>query len=85
MWGLNGALNYIFQLSNYTLRGSPGNPQDMSPCLSDDMGISHYCELPAVSGVQRRFNMEHLPEAFPSALLLYSSVRVIVLLEVFDE
>lgn len=32
------------------------------------MGISHFCALPSVSGVQTSFNAEYLPEVFASAL-----------------
>lgn len=45
------------------------DPQDMLPYLSDEMGISHYCEQPAVSGVQKCFNREYVPSDFP--LLLF--------------
>lgn len=78
-------MNSVFQSSNYTLGGAPCNPQDTSPCLSDETGISHSCTVPAISGVQTSFNMEYLPEAFASTLLVYCSSKVMVLLEVFDE
>lgn len=78
-------MNHIFQSSNYTLGGAPCYPQDTSPFLSDDMGISHFCVLPAISGVQTGFNMEYLTGAFASTLLVYCSSKVVGMLEVFDE
>lgn len=85
MWGLRSIINQVFQSSNYTLGGAPCNPRDTSPCFSDEMGISHVCVLPGLSGVQASFNMEYLPEAFATTLLVYCSSKVMVLLEVFDE
>lgn len=78
-------MNFILQSNNYTLGGTPCNPQDTSPCLSHEMGISHSCTLHAISGVQTSFNMNYLPEAFASTLLVCCSSRFLVLLEVFDE
>lgn len=69
-------MNSIFQSSNYTLGGAPCNPQDTSPCLSDEMGISHLCTQPAISGVQAGFNMEYLPEALPQHCLCIVQARL---------
>lgn len=49
VWGLNST----FQSSNYKLGGAPRNPRDTSPCLCEEMGISHSFTACAISGVQK--------------------------------
>lgn len=76
VWGLSAIMNSIFQSSNYTPGGAPCNPQDTSPCLSDDMGISRSSAGPDVSGVQTGFNMEHLPKTLPQFYLCIVRARL---------
>lgn len=75
----------VFLSGNYTAGACIPTTPRIHRHSSLAMGISHFCVLRSVSGVQTSFNMEYLPEAFASTLPVHCSSRVMVPLEVFDE